>query len=171
MTNAAYWIEKLQLIKHEEGGYYKEIYRSSLTVNKSQLPESFHGDRNFSTSIYFLLEEKQFSAFHQIASDEQWHFYAGNCLMIYEIEPDGKLTEHKLGNNPENAESFQIAIKAGSWFGSRLANGEGYALVGCTVSPGFDFEDFELAERKTLINEFPQHDDVIRKLTRTTSSI
>jgi len=169
--DAAYWIEKLQLIKHAEGGYYRETYRSSLTVNKNQLPESFHGDRNFSTSIYFLLEEKEFSAFHRIASDEQWHFYAGNCLNIYEIAADGKLTEHKLGNNLQNVESFQIVIKAGSWFASSLANGEGYALVGCTVSPGFDFEDFELAEREILIREFPQHEDLIRKLTRGVSSI
>jgi len=169
--NAAYWIEKLQLIKHAEGGYYSETYRSSLTVNKNQLPESFHGDRNFSTSIYFLLEENEFSAFHRIASDELWHFYAGERLAIYEIETNGNLIEHKLGNNPENGESFQIVIKAGSWFGSRLANSQGYALVGCTVSPGFDFEDFELAEREILIREFPQHEDLIRELTREVSSI
>ncbi len=164
--NAAYWIEKLQLIKHAEGGYYRETYRSSLSVNKNVLPDGFHGDRNFSTSIYFLLEEKQFSAFHKIASDELWHFYAGNSLIIYEIETDGSLIVHRLGSNPENGESFQILIKAGNWFGSRLANGNGYALVGCTVSPGFDFEDFELAEKEKLIKEFPQHKELIKQLTR-----
>jgi predicted cupin superfamily sugar epimerase len=143
--DAAYWIKKLHLINHAEGGYYRETYRSPLTVNKNDLPKNFQGDRNFSTSIYFLLEEKEFSAFHRIASDELWHFYAGNSLVIYEIEQDGKLIEHKLGNDPGNGESFQTMISAGNWFGSRLANANGYALAGCTVSPGFDFEDFELA--------------------------
>jgi predicted cupin superfamily sugar epimerase len=164
--NAAYWIEKLQLAKHAEGGYFSEVYRSSLTVNKVNLPDPFHGNRNFSTSIYFLLEGEQFSAFHRIASDELWHFYAGDSLIIFEVEQDGNLIEHKLGNNPENGESFQIVIKAGNWFGSRVGNGNGYSLVGCTVSPGFDFEDFELAERKLLIEQFPQHKDLIRNLTR-----
>ncbi|HLK27482.1 MAG TPA: cupin domain-containing protein [Puia sp.] len=164
--NASYWIEKLQLIRHAEGGHYKETHRSSITVNKNNLPKDFHGDRDFSTAIYFLLEEKEFSAFHRIASDEMWHFYAGESLVIYEIETNGKLIEHKLGSNPENGESFQIVIKAGNWFGSRVANGKGYALVGCTVSPGFDFADFELAEREKLIKEFPNHEELIMQLTR-----
>jgi predicted cupin superfamily sugar epimerase len=164
--SAAYWIEKLQLIKHVEGGYYKEIYRSSITVNKNNLPEGFHGNRNVCTAIYFLLEKKQFSAFHRIASDEIWHFYYGDTLSIYEIETDGKMIEHKLGSNPEAGEVFQTVIKAGNWFASRVSNGYGYALVGCTVSPGFDFEDFEMAERKSLIEKFPRHENLIKQLTR-----
>jgi len=164
--SAAYWIEKLQLIKHVEGGYYKEIYRSSITVNKNNLPEGFRGNRNVCTDIYFLLEKKQFSAFHRIASDEIWHFYYGDALSIYEIETDGKMIEHKLGSNPEAGEVFQTVIKAGSWFASRVSNGDGYTLVGCTVSPGFDFEDFEMAEQKSLIEKFPQHESLILQLTR-----
>jgi predicted cupin superfamily sugar epimerase len=164
--DAAYWIRHLALIKHTEGGHYREVYRSSLTVNKNSLPESFQGSRNFSTSIYFLLEGKEFSAFHRIPSDELWHFYAGEGLSIYEIENNGTLMEHKLGNNFENNESFQIAVKSGHWFASRLTNGNGYALVGCTVSPGFDFEDLELAKRQVLINQFPQHKKLITELTR-----
>jgi len=163
---AYYWIEKLQLAKHIEGGYYREIYRSRITVNKSSLPDSFHGARNICTAIYFLLEKKQFSAFHRIASDEIWHFYHGDALTIYEIEFDGTLLEHKLGGTAEAGEVFQAVIKAGNWFASRVANGEGYALVGCTVSPGFDFEDFELAERKALIDQLPQHEKLIMQLTR-----
>ena len=165
-TEAARWVKELQLIKHVEGGYYREVYRSGLTVDKSHLPEGFHGNRNICTGIYFLLENNRFSAFHRIASDELWHFYSGNTLSIYEIEKDGKLKEHKLGSNPENGESFQTVIKAGNWFSSRVSNGEGYALAGCTVSPGFDFEDFELAERKSLIEQFPQHEELIKALTR-----
>jgi predicted cupin superfamily sugar epimerase len=163
---ALYWIEKLQLAKHIEGGYYREIYRSRITVDKNNLPGSFHGTRNICTAIYFLLEKKQFSAFHRISSDEIWHFYQGDALIIYEIAPDGKLIEHKLGSNAEKGEVFQAVVKAGNWFASCVYNGEGYALVGCTVSPGFDFEDFELAEKKILIEQFPQHESLIQQLTR-----
>lgn len=163
---ASYWIEKLQLAKHIEGGCYREIYRSPITINKNSLPDSFHGAISVCTAIYFLLEKNQFSAFHRIASDEIWHFYYGDTLIIYEIEPDGKMTEHKLGSNAEAGEVFQAVIKAGNWFASRVAHGEGYALVGCTVSPGFDFEDFELAERKAMIDQFPKHEELIIQLTR-----
>ncbi|HVM86655.1 MAG TPA: cupin domain-containing protein [Puia sp.] len=166
-NHAAYWVSKLQLNKHAEGGYYREIYRSPITVNKNSLPDGFQGDRNFSTSIYFLLEGTEFSAFHRIASDELWHFYSGNSLTIYEIENNGNVLEHYLGNDPDNKESFQVMIKAGNWFASKLTNGNGYALAGCTVSPGFDFADFELAARKSLINKFPQHEKLITELTRS----
>jgi len=164
--SAAYWIEKLQLTKHVEGGYYKEIYRSPITVDKNDLPVGFYGSRNVCTAIYFLLEKDQFSAFHRIASDEIWHFYYGDALNIYEFESDETLIEHQLGNNAESGEIFQTVIKAGNWFASRVSNGEGYALVGCTVSPGFDFEDFEMAERKLLIEQYPQYEELIKQLTR-----
>ena len=164
---AKYWIEKLQLTSHIEGGSFREVYRSSLTVSKNNLPAAFNGDRNFSTSIYFLLQKNQFSAFHKIASDELWHFYFGDALIIYEIDAlTGNLTEHRLGDNPEQKEFFQTTIKAGNWFASRVANESEYALVGCTVSPGFDFEDFELAEKTSLIKKYPQHEDLIASLTR-----
>jgi predicted cupin superfamily sugar epimerase len=165
-NDAAHWIEKLRLIKHVEGGYYREIYRSPITVDKNNLPDNFNGNRNVCTAIYFLLEKEQFSAFHRIASDEIWHFYYGDTLSIYEIETNGTLIEHKLGSNAGSVEVFQTVIKAGNWFASRVSNGNGYALVGCTVSPGFDFEDFEMAERKLLTAQYPQHADLIKSLTK-----
>lgn len=164
--SATYWVQKLQLTTHVEGGSFKEVYRSSLLLNHPLLPAEFSGDRNIFTSIYFLLEEDQFSAFHRIASDELWHFYFGDSLIIYEIEQNGTLNEHLLGNNPENNESFQCVIKAGNWFASRPASGSEYSLAGCTVSPGFDFDDFELAERKELSEAFPQHALLIHSLSR-----
>jgi len=115
---------------------------------------------------FIFIGENQFSAFHRIASDEIWHFYHGDRLSIYEIESDGKLVQHRLGCNAETGEVFQTVIKAGNWFASRVSDGEGYALVGCTVSPGFDFEDFEIAERKKLIEEFPHHETLIKQLTK-----
>ena len=162
MRTAAYWIEKLGLTKHVEGGAFKETYRSSLVLNN--LPPAFKGARNASTTIYFLLQEGEFSALHKIASDEGWHFYEGTSLAVYEIEPNGNLIKHTLGRDFEKGEIFQCTIKGNSWFGSRVEDG-GYALVGCTVAPGFDFEDFELANREDLLRQFPQYEKLIAELT------
>jgi predicted cupin superfamily sugar epimerase len=164
--DGAYWIEKLQLKAHVEGGFFKEIYRSSLTVARTVLPSRFKGDRSFLTSIYFLLQRGQFSAFHRIASDETWHFYAGDCLVIYEIRPDGTLAEHRLGSHAGRGELFQVTIQAGNWFAARILDAGAFALTGCTVSPGFDFADFDLASTSQLVREFPQHRLLIESLTR-----
>jgi uncharacterized protein len=164
--SATYWIDALQLEPHVEGGYYKECYRSPQQFLPGHLPWVLQGSRNFSTSIYFLLSQDEFSAFHRISSDEIWHFYAGDPLVIYELSEGGAILTHKLGNNPEKGEVFQIPIRAGHWFASRLDLGGSYCLVGCTVCPGFDFHDFELASREKLILEFPQHALLIRSLTR-----
>ena len=163
---ASYWIEKLGLTPHVEGGAFRETYRSELIIPRNSLPLFFQGPRNISTSIYFLLAQGQFSAFHRIASDELWHFYFGDPLVVHEITHGGRLIEHRLGSNPENGEVFQTVVKAGSWFASVPAAGSEYALVGCTVSPGFDFEDFELAEREALVSMYPEHKEIITRLTR-----
>ena len=164
--DAAYWIQRLQLTPHVEGGAFREVYRSELTIAHNALPLFFQGPRNVSTSIYFLLAAGQYSAFHRIASDELWHFYFGDPLLIYEIGHSGVLTIHRLGPDIEKGEHFQIAIKAGSWFASTPAEDSEYALVGCTVAPGFDFSEFELADRAALIKQFPQHRKMIESLTR-----
>lgn len=164
--NAAYWIRQLQLTAHVEGGAFREVYRSELVISQTALPVFFQGNRNASTSIYFLLASGQFSAFHRIASDELWHFYFGDPLLIYEIGHSGNLTIHKLGPDIEKGESFQTVVRAGSWFASTPAEGGEYALVGCTVSPGFDFADFELADRADLMKQYPQYAALIETLTR-----
>ena len=165
MKNASYYIDKLNLTSHIEGGAFKETYRSDMMLPKSCLTDDFKGDRNASTAIYFLLKHGQFSALHKIAADEMWHFYDGNPLCIYEITEAGNLLIHKLGHDLEGGETFQCVIKAGSWFGSRCEFPEGFSLVGCTVAPGFDFHDFELAQRQYLISEFPKYEKIITKLT------
>ncbi|WP_221394836.1 cupin domain-containing protein [Dyadobacter sp. NIV53] len=166
MKPATYWIEKYNLLPHPEGGYYAETYRSSADIDKGALPERFTGNRAFSTGIYFLLEANDFSAFHRIKSDEMWHFYAGEALDIFVIYPEtGNLEIIKLGSDPDNGETFQAVVPAGTWFGSRPAVDSTYSLVGCTVAPGFDFEDFEMAKRETLENSFPQHKKMIQELT------
>jgi len=163
--DASYWLERLQLNRHIEGGAFREVYRSDLILSRQSLPLFFQGDRNASTHIYFLLAAGQFSAFHRIAADELWHFYYGDPLLVYEIGHNGRLVIHRLGNDPEKGESFQAVVKAGSWFGSAPAEGSEYALVGCTVAPGFDFADFELAERAALSAQYPEHAEVIKRLT------
>lgn len=166
-TTADYWREALQLTRHVEGGSFRETYRAPLTIAKNALPDTFGGARNAATGIYFLLEDGDFSAFHRIAADEMWHFYDGQPLHIYEIRPDGSLHVHRLGRDVAQGEQLQLVIPAGSWFASSVEETQGFALVGCTVAPGFDFADFELAERNTLSALFPQHAGLIALLTRS----
>ncbi len=161
--NAQYYIEKLNLTAHPEGGYFKEVYRSDEAVSKQALPERYSGDRNFSTGIYFLLSGKEFSAFHKIESDETWHFYAGASMTLMMIDEQGNYAEKVIGNNLEQGELLQYTIKRHTWFASKVNDENSFSLLGCTVAPGFDFADFVLAEKDLLLNRFPQHETVINK--------
>ena len=107
-----------------------------------------------------------FSAFHRLRSDEIWHFYAGSGLIVHVIDPAAEYSCIRLGSDAENGEVLQAVVRAGCWFGSELADRSSFALVGCTVSPGFDFEDFELGKRLELVRCYPQHRRVIERLTR-----
>ncbi len=152
-------IEELQLQAHPEGGFYAETYRSSaFTLNQN-------GEkRNLSTAIYFLLHDTNKSNFHRIQSDELWFFHQGEPIEIVTIQ-DGKARSIILGNAIEKGELPQTTIPANTWFGSKLKDGKGYALVSCTVAPGFDFLDFELAEYEKLANEFPNLKALIEEFT------
>ena len=163
---AQYWIEQYQLQPHPEGGWFVETYRSAERIPASALPDRFVGTRVFGTAIYFLLEGHHFSALHRIQSDEIWHFYAGNPLNIIVLDETGTLQTIRLGPNAAAGEVFQAVVPAGRWFGAKPAMSEGYALVGCTVAPGFEFADFELADRAVLLAQFPQHQTAIERLTR-----
>lgn len=165
-ATAKTYIQLLGLQPHPEGGYYKETYRDKGQYNWLPGTGEWQGKRNFSTAIYFLMEEGNFSAFHRIKSDEVWHFYAGDTLEVIEINEKGQLIKTLVGPHIQKGEIFQYVVKAGHWFGSRVAAGGSFALVGCTVAPGFDFADFEMAEREKLLQEFPQHQQAILELTR-----
>ncbi len=165
MRSAEYWIEKLGLIAHPEGGFYRETYRSAENIPKEGLPPRFSGQRNFSTSIYFLLRSQDRSLFHRIKSDELWHFHAGSSLTIY-ILHDGQLELKKLGPDPDKGEALQIVVPANCWFGGHINSQDGYVLAGCTVAPGFDFNDFELASRHELLEAFPKFEKEIIRLTK-----
>ncbi|HEX5172135.1 MAG TPA: cupin domain-containing protein [Cyclobacteriaceae bacterium] len=164
MRPAEYWIEQLQLLAHPEGGYYKETYRAAEFIPVNGLPERFDAERNFSTAIYFLLRSNDRSMFHRIKSDELWHFYAGSSLSIY-VLADGKLVTYTLGYDPGKGHALQLVIPANCWFGAKVNESNSYTLAGCTVAPGFDFHDFEFADRSALIKEFPDQRGVIEMLT------
>lgn len=159
-------ITKLNLKPHPEGGFYAETYRA---IGKTHFTDShFAGEkRHYATGIYFLLNNENFSAWHRIKSDEMWHYYYGTApLLVHEIDTDGNYFITELGNNPIDIFKPQYVVKAGHWFASEIKNRNGFALVGCTVSPGFDFEDFELANRESLILQYPRHSKMIERLTR-----
>ena len=159
-------VEEYKLLPHPEGGYYKENYRSVEKIPVNALPNRFKDEKCFSTAIYFLLEKGNFSAFHRIKSDECWHFYAGAGLLIYVLFEDGNLEIIRLGNDLLKAEQFQAIVPAGCWFASEPAEGTDFSFVGCTVAPGFDFIDFELAQKDLLSKQFPKHRDLISRLVR-----
>ncbi|MCV9388867.1 cupin domain-containing protein [Reichenbachiella ulvae] len=156
-------IEKLELAPHPEGGYFRETYRSTGTVD---LGAPFYGERNHSTCIYFLLTGDSFSAFHRINQDEAWHFYQGDPIELHMIHPDGTHEKIIIGNEIEQGMLPQYVVPAGSWFAAKTVGSEGYALVGCTVSPGFEFADFELAKRQELTEKFTLHAELITEFTR-----
>ena len=148
-------IEKLGLEPHPEGGYYKEIYRSEGLIKNDSLPSNMEGERNYATGIYFLLPSGKFSAFHRIKQDETWHYYKGSAICLHVISPEGEYTTQIVGNDILNGEQPQYVVKAGDWFAATVVEEDSYSLVGCTVAPGFDFADFELAERESLSAMFP----------------
>lgn len=165
MKNAEFYINSLNLQKHPEGGFFCEVYRSKEQIPSQCLPERFSGDRCFSTSIYFLIPGNEFSSFHRIKSDEIWHFYKGAPIRIHVIDPDGNYSEAIVGDNPLKGESFQVVVSAGCWFAAESTDPEAFSLAGCTVAPGFDFVDFELAKKDELVKKFPSHRNLIERFT------
>lgn len=159
-------VKELDLLPHPEGGYYKETYRSDVQIKQAHLPEKFNGDRNYATAIYFLLTSDNFSAFHRIKQDELWHFYSGSPLYVHVIDKVGNYKRHEVGLELQKGQRPQLLVEKGCWFASSVKESNNYSLVGCTVSPGFDFEDFELAKRAELVKEYPQHASIIEQLTR-----
>ena len=146
---------KLYAMKpHPEGGFYRETYRSRAAAN----------GRNVCTAIYFLLPAGAKSRLHRLGSDELWHFYLGGPITIAQIFPDGREERVTLGPDPRAGQVQQHAVPAGCWFGAYPAPGTKYALVGCTVAPGFDFDDFEIGGSAALLKDFPASAELIKKL-------
>lgn len=159
-------IESLKLSPHPEGGWYREVYRSDELITVNSLPDRFDSGHCFSTSIYYLLESGDNSAFHRIKSDETWHFYLGSPLKLYLLHEDGTLQKVMLGDNPDAGHVFQFTVPRGVWFGAEVSVPESYSLLGCTVSPGFEFGDLEFANLDDLIAGYGRYATLIRRLTR-----
>jgi uncharacterized protein len=163
--DAIYWINKLNLKEHPEGGYFTQAYVSDVIITSSE----HRGPRFACTAIYYLLVEDQFSSFHTMKSDELWHFYDGSSVTLHIIGIDGELYNVKLGKNIENDERFQAVVKSGTWFAASVDDVTAYSLVGCTVSPGFDYQDWRLGDVEELNKLYPRHKSTIEKYTRRNS--
>ena len=165
MTRIEEIIKSLELLPHPEGGYYKETYRSLGNINTDSLDESYNGKRSYSTCIYFLLTSDDFSAFHKIKQDEIWHFHEGSPIKLHTISEKGIHQEYMVGNDFSSGQKPQLVVNGNHWFAASIIDKNSYALVSCTVSPGFDFSDFILPTRRELIDRFPQHEELITQFT------
>ena len=153
-------VQKFELAEHPEGGWYKEIYRSDLTV------ASEDGMRSLLTSIYFLLSSENQSHFHKIESDEIWFYHEGSPLSVHTISPKGEYKILKVGLNLKKGEQPQVLVPKGTIFGSTVDEPGSYSFVSCAVAPGFDFEDFYLHTKEELLTQYPEHASIINRLTK-----
>ncbi|OOQ60849.1 cupin domain-containing protein [Mucilaginibacter pedocola] len=158
--DAAYWIKHLSLQPHPEGGYYKEVFRSEKQVNRVGEAKVLQA----CTSIYYLLEGEDYSGFHRIASDEIWYFHKGSPLTVHIIAEDGKPEAHELSDGPNG--SLSLVVPAGLWFASEIPSKSGYALVSCAVAPGFEFSEFEMAEKAEITAAYPGNEELFDRLCR-----
>lgn len=154
MTRAETLISTLRLQPHPEGGHYKETFRSDILVKTQD------GDRSAGTAILYLLSRDDVSHFHRIDADEIWHFHEGMPLSLYTLDPDNGCRKHVV-----SAESPQLTVKAGVWFGACLEGSDDYCLVSCSVMPAFEFSGFELARRDALLADWPEAKEIIEHLT------
>jgi hypothetical protein len=150
----------------EEGGYFRETYRSPHTLSRELLPEGYKDERSLATAIYFLLTPDTFSALHRLPTDETFHFYLGDPVEMLQLLPDGSGKTITLGQNITRGMQLQVVVKKGMWQGSQLCAGGQFALLGTTMSPGFESSDYESGQRERLIADYPQFENLIRMLTR-----
>ena len=165
MTDAEYWIRVLSLAPHREGGFFRETYRSEERLARESLPGRFGGPRAISSAIFYLLRAGERSALHRLRADEVWHLYEGGPLRLHVFAPAGGYACVTLGRDAAAGERFQAVVPRGSWFGAECAPGAAFALVGCTVAPGFEYVDFEPGERETLVAAHPGERALIERLT------
>lgn len=164
MANARSVIEQLNLEKHPEGGWFRQTYQSPVLITSSNQHD---GTRHASTAIFYLLEGDDFSAFHRLKSDEIWHFYYGSSITLYVIDKHRKIQTYLLGNSLlDGNAAFQVTIPAHHWFAAEVNDKSSFSLIGCTVTPGFEYYDFELANGPLLSEQYSEHTHLINRLTR-----
>ena len=148
-------IRQLGLQPHPEGGFYRETYRSGETIAAAALPPRYGKDRSFSTAIYYLLTPDSFSSLHRLQSDELFHFHLGDPVTMLQLHEDGRGETITLGQDILAGQQLQVVVPRGVWQGMFLNDGGRFALLSTTVSPGFDFADFEVGTRDALIRRYP----------------
>lgn len=156
-NTSAHWIKHLEMSPHPEGGYFKEIFRSKNRIIRST--EDI--ERDACTSIYYLLESSDFSGFHRLKSDELWYFHKGSPLFIHIIKENGSYERIELSDSGSG--HLQAVVESGCWFAAEIPSKSGFTLVSCAVAPGFDFTEFEMAERLSLLKKYPEHTQIINK--------
>lgn len=164
-SEAAEWIVKLGLRPHTEGGFYREIYRSPISLPAKALPMSFESSRVLATAITYLLPADQVSHIHRLRGDEMWFFHAGSSLTLHVFCQQSGYDRYGLGLNAEKGERPQILMKAGWWFGAAVDEPDSYTLAACCVAPGFEFDDFEPGDRDQIMATWPEHAELIERLT------
>lgn len=165
MKTIEYWKKHLDLKPHPEGGFYHEPHRNTFKVDKEKLPGNYSSDPDLVTTCHFLLPKGDVSLFHRIPSNEIWHHLGGESLVVVELTEEG-LKETRLGPNVDEGEKLEYVVPGGVWFGAFIPDDSSYALVNCICAPAFDFADFEIATRDQLLAKFPNHKEVIEKLTK-----
>lgn len=159
--------ELLRLEPHpREGGWFRQTYASGERFPQDSLPKRYIGDRSAGTAIYYLLTPDTFSEIHRLASDEVFHFYLGDPVEMLQLKPNGQGEIVRMGSDIEGGTMPQLLVPQSVWQGSRLIAGGEVALLGCTVSPGFDYADYEQGTREELTAAYPAFTEMIRKLTR-----
>jgi uncharacterized protein len=166
MPTAEQLIRLLQLQPHpREGGHFRETYRSTDLLPASALPPHYRSPRAASTAIYYLLTPNTCSALHRLGSDEVFHFYLGSPVRMLQLFPDGQGKEVILGPDLLEGQSVQVVVPRGVWQGSVLEPGGAFALLGCTVAPGFEYADYESGNRAELMARYPAFAELITRLT------
>lgn len=148
-----------------EGGFFRETYRAGETLASASLPARYGSDRSVSTAIFYLLTPGTFSALHRLASDEVFHFYLGDPVRMLQLKEDGSSDTFVLGHDLLAGQQVQLVVPRGVWQGSLLEPGGKWALLGCTVAPGFDYADYEAGSRADLVARYPAQADLIQRLT------
>jgi len=150
----------------EEGGWFVETYRSPETIPEKVLPSRYQGIRSFGTAIYYLLTPETFSSIHRLRSDEIFHFYLGDPIEMLQLFPDGSGRVLIMGSDILNGMQPQVVVPRRVWQGAKLIKDGKFALLGTTVSPGFELVDYESGRRDNLIKAYPQFQDLIIALTK-----
>lgn len=160
MKDKSIWIDHYKMAGHEEGGFFYQVLKSDRTTQlKCQKPRALY------TSIYFLLTSNNPSRFHRLTADEVWYYHYGSPLTVHMITPEGDYKEVTLGIDVENGQVLQAVVPKNTIFGSSVEADDSYALVSCMVSPGFEYDDFELFKRSDLLKQYPDYADIIHRLT------